>query len=118
MKAEEIEQLIEIFGGNDVLHEGDISDYFDVIRSAFDVHIDRERIRNGLWKDYPAEDQFNQVKIKVDRIVRSLEVLKKLPDTEGYFERRDDLRANIVAEAFDIINYAVFGVRIMRGLVP
>jgi hypothetical protein len=114
MNAEQIEMLEEVFGGGGGLTQGDICDYFDVIQGAYDVHVEREAIRNGLWKDYPAEDQCNQVKIKIDRVNRSLERLKSYEQHGG---APDPLKHNIVEELYDIINYANFGVRIVKDLV-
>jgi hypothetical protein len=111
MTAEELEVVTHVFGGEDVLSPTDIGDYFDVISGAYAVHIDRERIRRGLWKEYPAMDQFNQVKIKVDRVLRSLEFLAE--------DQRDPMprQQNIAEEGFDIVNYSVFGVRILKGKI-
>lgn len=89
----------------------DLREYFGVFQDAYVVHLDRERIRHGLWKDYPAEDQFNQIKIKIDRITRSLELIRRL-EAEGDNEVKiSSLKENIESESHDIINYATFGVR-------
>lgn len=117
MTSEEITWLGEVFGGTDVLSSADVCDYFDVIRDAFSIHIDREKIRNGLWKDYPAEDQANQIKVKVDRVLRSLAQLEGLPAAIDVSSRSAEFRDNISEELYDIINYAVFAVRIVNGRV-
>jgi hypothetical protein len=111
MMAEHIEWLGSVFGGTDVLQAGDLCDYFDVIYDSFSVHVDREKIRNGLWKDYPAEDQVRQIKAKTDRVLRSLE---QLPRTGV---SKDEFVSNITEELLDIINYANFAVRIVNGRV-
>ena len=112
MMAEHIEWLGEVFGGTDVLSSADVCDYFDVIREAYSVHIDREKIRNGLWKEYPAEDQINQVKVKVDRVLRSLDVMKNLHGAALL-----EYSANVTEELLDIINYSVFAARIVNGRI-
>jgi hypothetical protein len=115
MIAEQIEMLEDIFGTG-TLTTSDISDYFDVIGAAFRIHIDKERIRDGLWKQYPAEDQCNQIKIKIDRILRSLERISSMPIGQDCSQHTlHMLRENITEELHDIINYAVFAARIVNG---
>lgn len=112
MIAEHIEWLGSVFGGTDVLKPEDICDYFDVIYDAFGVHVDRERIRDGLWKDYPAEDQCNQIKVKIDRVLRSLE---RMSGFKGEEAMPAEFRENVTEELLDIINYANFAIRIVNG---
>jgi len=111
MTAQDIETLKLMFGGTGILSEIDINDYFDVIRDAFAIHVEKERIRNGLWKEYPAEDQCNQIKIKIDRVIRSLERMRTGADLTGEIAR------NVLEEQHDIINYSVFTARIVSGKV-
>lgn len=101
----EMGEVMSTFG-SDVIAMGDIQEYITVIKSAFAVHSDREKIRKGLWKDYPARDQVFQMKVKIGRIERSL---------EG--ELTPEQSENIVSELHDIINYAVFAARIIEGRI-
>lgn len=118
MTADEIEMILAHHQCEGVISPEDVSDYFDVITDAFGVHIDRERIRHGLWKDYPAEDQGNQIKVKIDRVLRSLERLKFIPEnTPEQRLEREALKQNAVSEGHDIINYANFLIRILEGKV-
>jgi len=113
--AEHIEWLGSVFGGMDVLEPNDVVDYFDCIRDAFQIHVEKERLRNGHWKEYPTEDQNNCIKLKSDRVTRTLERL----NAEGHMGpiMEMDLRANATEELHDIINYAVFALRILNGKV-
>lgn len=94
---------IEIYyATGDPISEKDTEAYGKVIEQAFAVHQDRERVRRGLWKKYPAEDQLKQVKIKLERVLHQLE--------EGIVDV-DNVREELV----DIINYSVFAYRIVDG---
>jgi hypothetical protein len=112
-KVDEVEvpeyedHTVTIRGGNGIVSQEDFVSYFEVIGDAFAVHMGREKIRRGLWKDYPAKDQFNQIKIKIDRIMRTLEIIETTTDQK----LAETLRAEIESESSDIINYATFGVR-------
>jgi hypothetical protein len=87
------------------LDDADFEKYLDVIAGALAVHVDRERIRHGLWKRYSARDQATTAKTKLERVLNTLNM-----DTVD-----DDLTANAIEELFDIINYSVFAVRLLRG---
>jgi hypothetical protein len=89
------------------ISSSDYNAYIAVIRDALLVHYDRERVRQGLWKEYTAVDQVNSIKIKADRVVRSLEVLGRTED-DGL---KSQIVENIASELHDIINYSVFAVR-------
>lgn len=102
----------KIYGDDQILSPQDFKDFWDFQLGAFAVHLDRERIRRGLWKEYPALDQFTQVKIKVDRIINSL----KLEEMAGG-AMMDPIITNIVEESYDISNYVNFGARIVQGKV-
>jgi len=82
------------------ISKGDMEAYLDVIEQALAIHLDREAIRHGLWKEYPAKDQLYQIKVKTDRVARSL---------EG--EPTEEQCENAVQELLDIINYSVFAIR-------
>jgi hypothetical protein len=98
---------VTFFGGEGIITQEDFADYFDIIQGAFAVYIGRERVRRALWKEYPAKDQFNQIRIKIDRVMRTLEVIA----AAGADDNITALKAEIESEAYDIINYATFGVR-------
>lgn len=93
-----------------MISSDDAKAYADVIESAISVHLNREAIRKGLWKRYPARDQCNQIKVKIDRILHSLDQIAAVA------ERNDEiLKQNILEELDDIINYAVFAARQIKG---
>lgn len=112
---------VTIKGGNGAISNEDFQSYWQTMMGAFTVYVERETIRQGLWKDYPAEDQFNQIKIKIDRVIRSLERLGQIGEQVNNTEREDVLSVyqaqmqtlweNILEETKDIINYAHFGAR-------
>lgn len=87
-------------------HE-DFAEFAHVMGEALRVHDEKEGIRHGLWKDYPALDQTRQIKVKAERIIRTLEL------AEGR-ELTPDEETNISEEYEDIINYSVFGHRIVN----
>lgn len=93
--------------------DGDREAYLHIIDDAVTIHIDREKIRRGLWKEYPARDQLNQVKVKIDRILRTLELIEQTEDPD----EKQTLIDAVVSEGYDIINYTVFGIRILEGTV-
>jgi len=83
----------------DTISQEDLDAYMDVIMAALGIHYEKERIRKGLWKEYGAKEQVDVIKIKADRVIRSLEL-----GIEGREE-------NAKEELLDVINYAVFGIR-------
>lgn len=93
-----------------VISFDDANAYAVEIMEAFNVHVDREQKRDGLWKQFSARDQAQQIKSKIDRIIRALELAE-----EGRIEH-DAVLESVLEEADDIINYAVFTKRIMKGL--
>ena len=112
MTGEHLQQVIQSFGRG-TLVTSDVGDYFDVVRDAYNVHLDREEIRCGLWKEYTAMDQVNTMRLKVDRVVRSLERLEIMRngDQDGLAELIEQLTFSTASELHDIINYANFAVR-------
>jgi hypothetical protein len=99
--------------------------YLENILAAFRVYVTRDSIRRGLWKEYPARDQMRQVKIKSERVLSILEnhtrdlneaaSLGAPPDviSEGIAQETSE-REVMIEELHDIINYAVFSLRIIR----
>ena len=105
-KVQGIEVLFDPnYRGKLPISREDMAAYMKVVGEAFEVHLDRERIRHGLWKDYPAKDQNFQVTVKADRIKRALETEDLT--TEEIVE--------VISEAWDIVNYAIFAIRKLRG---
>ena len=96
-----------IYTHDSVISLEDFHSYFDVFSEAWDVHKDREAVRTGLWKEYPAQDQMWQVKVKTDRVLRIL----------GDDKATDVQIAAAIKEFPDIINYTNFAARIMKGEV-
>lgn len=86
------------------ISEADWNEYWNVIKGAMDTYIDREKVRHGLWKQYPAKDQMAQVKIKSERVLHAL-------------DHAPGQSLIMLAELDDIINYAVFTHRIINGKV-
>jgi hypothetical protein len=110
--SDEDRQSVTFQGGDGIITRHDFLAYWDVLQEAFAIHIDREAIRHGLWKDYPAGDQAGQIKTKVDRVLRSLELIETMDPESAEFIAQV---TNVASEMLDIINYAVFTVRKMRG---
>jgi hypothetical protein len=97
---------------NGSISQRDFDDYIAVIREALLIHYDREKVRDGLWKEYEAKDQVNMIKTKADRVVRSFEMLDKVAENDSLL--RAQLQESIVGELLDIINYGNFAVRQTR----
>ena len=95
------------------LSEDDAQEYMRVIRMAWDIHVDREGLRHGLWKQYSCRDQAVQIRTKIDRILNALDLLAG--DMTG--EKRAATIYNLTEECLDIINYSVFSVRIANGRI-
>jgi hypothetical protein len=87
------------------LSDHDFNTYLECISTALNVHRNREAIRHGLWKRYPAADQASAIHIKIDRVLHTLR------QPEPTAEQLD----NCLEEFYDIINYAVFGIRKVKG---
>lgn len=103
---------------NDLITPEDATAYFGVIEAAFHIHLEKEELRRGLWKRYPAKSQVDTMRVKVDRLLRSLETLPSESRQQSGLVRsglRDDMITNMLEELHDIINYAVFAARILRG---
>ena len=109
VKTEARGHSVTIIGGQGIISQEDFQGYWDIITDAFTIHIGKERTRQGLWKNYPAGDQYNQVRIKADRIMRSLEVIGKTPDEALVTALKEEVRS----EGHDIINYITFGDRLL-----
>jgi len=82
----------------------DWAQYWNVLSSACDVYIDREKVRHGLWKSYNAAAQMTQVKIKSERVLHAL-------------DHSPEHSLIMMAELEDIINYSVFAYRKIDGTV-
>lgn len=95
-----------ITGGTGIITPEDFKAYWEEIMSAFAIHLSKENIRQALWKNYPARDQVNQIKIKGDRVWRSLETIPEVGQA-----RRELFIGNMQEELYDIINYANFALR-------
>jgi len=89
----------------DSLSQEDLERYLDVVKESLAVHIDRDRIRKGLWKTSSARDQANMVRVKIERVMH---ILSQDAITK---EELDE----VVKEGHDIINYSVFFVRLAKG---
>jgi hypothetical protein len=101
----------ESYDTQGALPEDDAHDYMRVIRMAWDVHVDRERLRKALWKNYSCRDQAVQIRTKIDRVLNALDLL----DGDLTESMRAEVTHNLVEEFLDITNYANFGVRIAEG---
>ena len=89
------------------ISDEDLGEYAAALEDAFKVYVERERIRRGLWKQYSTLDQARTIRFKIDRVISALE--------RG--EPEPPMVAEINSEFDDIINYSVFGKRLMRGNV-
>jgi hypothetical protein len=87
-----------------VATEEDFQRHDRVYKEARSIYEERDKVRDGLWKEYTPRDQMVQTKIKVERV---LSLLDKQP--EGYEE-------HVLKEMPDIINYAIFATRLLRPL--
>lgn len=97
---QEIGALFEL----STIDRNDVIEYLGCIRDAVEIHVDREQIRHGLWKDYDGDDQVRQIFIKADRVRKIYENVHKR-DVPALTP------AEITAigeECDDIINYATF----------
>jgi len=93
------------------LSKKDFADYAEVIDRALEIHIEKEKIRHGLWKKYEAEAQTRQIKIKADRIEHTLELVAKQGDDVALIK-------STIEELLDVINYSVFAVRQLGERLP
>jgi hypothetical protein len=85
--------------------EIDQQEYLEIITDAWKIYQEKEAIRRGLWKDYPAKHQNFHIQIKADRVARTLE----------FSELTEDQTTNVREELLDIINYCTFAVRKLDG---
>jgi hypothetical protein len=93
-------------GKEETLSNQDKRDQLAVLAFAMHIHVAKEKVRRGLWKEYPALDQVRQIKIKAERIIQILERGEELDEAT---------LASVLEEFGDIINYSVFGHRIVNG---
>lgn len=101
--------IVEIFEGS-VITPNDVVEYLGCIAEAVQVHADREFIRHGLWKEYDEGDQLRQVDIKAVRCRKIIE--RAIAENRTLTEQE---QTEIRSECCDIINYAVFAMRCLRG---
>lgn len=90
---------------DNIISDEDFKKYTNVIQAALDIHVDREKIRRGLWKQYSARDQAQTIKFKTERVLNTLSLDSNSPEE----------LTNAVEELLDIINYSVFAVRLLQG---
>jgi hypothetical protein len=108
---EDLMQEGKLLNFDGAISDDDLQDYMETIFAALDIHLDRERIRQGLWKQYTARDQCNPIKFKIDRVLHSLGIMD-----QQVGQRDEAIVDNAVNELYDIINYANFAVRKLQGL--
>jgi hypothetical protein len=108
MTKEDLMALAEDLNPDDVITKDDVCNYINVILDAFAVHLDRERVRHGLWKRYDAKEQWRNVVVKGDRVESILR--------DGPSLTQAEIDAAL-EECYDIINYTVFTARILTGLL-
>lgn len=96
--------LGEVAVSEGIISREDVTGYVGVITDAFRIHVEKEQIRRALWKDYPAKDQTFQIKVKADRVMRTLE-----RSEDGVISGAE--QDNVLEELHDIINYCTFGAR-------
>jgi hypothetical protein len=101
--------LPDLFDSHGVIFSGDEEAYSEAIGHAFNVHVEREKIRHGLWKKYDAGAQARQMKIKADRVENNLRMMDEHPDMT------EQMITETLGEIDDIINYAVFTRRKLEG---
>jgi hypothetical protein len=106
MTREDLMALAEDLNPDDVITQDDMCGYVNVILDALSVHLDRERVRHGLWKRYGAKEQMRNVTVKGDRVEAILRDEPSLTQAE--------IDAAL-EECYDIINYTVFTARILTG---
>jgi hypothetical protein len=83
--------------------EQDLSLHEGVFNRAKLIYEERDKLRQGLWKDYAARDQLVQAKIKIERC---LSLIENTPD--GWED-------HLLGETPDIINYTIFAERKING---
>jgi hypothetical protein len=104
--------LAEEAQGERSLSEQDRRDQVGVMIAAMEIHIRKERVRRGLWKESTAVDQARMMRVKVERIISILERCER----EGInLASQPELLANLLEEHCDIINYSCFGHRLLDG---
>jgi hypothetical protein len=96
--------LIEVLADS-TMSRHDQEAYVGVLVDAAIVHVDRERIRRAMWKDYKPIDQIRQIVHKADRCMRILEMSDEVTHEEA---------ESIYEECMDFINYATFAARQIR----
>lgn len=102
--------VIKIEEETGTVSQEDIDAYASVVDRAFGVHVDRERIRQGLWKQYDASDQTRQIKIKADRVDHSMDRRVKADGATA-----EALSKSVIEELYDVINYSIFAIRQLEG---
>lgn len=108
--------MIEFRAHEGIISAVDSDGYFRAISNAHAIMLNREGIRQGLWKEYPSSAQANQIKVKIDRALHAIGRIPAMP--VGSLNQKElDLRDNALEEFYDIINYAVFSIRILNGEV-
>jgi len=96
-------------GDTGTISDPDVEAYLDCVVEAFAVHVDRERTRHGLWKTATAADQVKQVRMKSDRVLNAFDLRQKGVTT------RKEYQEESLEELKDIINYAIFAMRTIKG---
>lgn len=83
--------------------------YLHAIAQAWSVYCDRDRLRQGLWKNASIDEHAQQLLMKSERIVHAISLMEF-----GSLEE-EEAKNQIAEEADDIINYAVFLKRVLAG---
>ncbi len=85
--------------------DAEIKEHYLILIEALEVFRERGRLRGSLWKRAGIEDAAHQIKMKG---MRSMAMLS------SNVVNKPELHEEAVDEMLDIINYAVFYVRLLR----
>jgi hypothetical protein len=90
----------------------DQEEQFRILLIALEIYLQRDKIRGDLWRTRPLSHKLEMIAEKHDRVMAGLDKLSQIE------QGQDDLAIEIIKamvdDLLDIVNFAVFGVRLIK----
>lgn len=91
-----------------------------IMQEALAIKDERARVRGEVWRTFDEVDSIHHMKSKVARVDAARQIMTDngphLDDSLGMSEEaEDEIRQAAIDDCHDIINYAAFTIRHLRG---
>jgi hypothetical protein len=97
-----MKSIIVLVDGISEMPENELVEHWRILQRAGNIYNDRSRVRGQMWRTMPPSDKIRELDERVKRIDFAY---------RGHFNVPADIKAVIVEDALDVINYATFLIR-------